>query len=97
MFLKDEIRREDKVVNILLDNFSNHEKLNINQLNSSTCDKTHVNNPKNNEQREPLEQHDKKSESEEITEQINPNSLHKKRPLTVIVWRFKSETFSWKI
>ena len=100
LFLKDEIRRKDKVVNILLDNFSkrvpehsnyitskntevstqtehqtknniqistagnnhrnviasqkniykNHEKLNINHLNSSTYDKTHVNNGNNNEE-----------------------------------------------
>ena len=135
LFFKDEIRRKDKVINILLDNFSNrvtehsnyitfkntevstqtehqtrnniqistagknhrtiiasekkndknHEKLNINQLNSSTCDKTHVTNSNNNEEREPLDQDDKKSESEEITEQINPNTLHKKRPSTVIV------------
>ena len=33
----------------------------------------------------PLDQDDKKSESEEITEQINPNTLHKKRSSTIIV------------
>ena len=54
--------------------------LNINQLNSKTCDKTHVNknSNNNNEEREPLDQYDKKSESEEITEQSNAKTLHKK-------------------
>ena len=137
--MKDEIRRKYKVINILLDNFSNrvtehsnyitskntevstqneHQtknniqistagknhptiiasekkekkmikttraQLNINRINSSTCDKTHVNNSSNHEEREPLDQDDKKSESEEIIEQINPNTLHKRRPCTVIV------------
>ena len=125
MFLKDEIRRKDKAINILLDNFSNrvpehsnyvtskntevstqtdqqninnvqtstassnhrekqnvknHKKLNISQLNSKTCDKTHVNKNSNNntKEREPLDQADKKSESEEIIEQSDPNTLHKK-------------------
>ena len=32
----------------------------------------------NNEEREPLDQDDEKSESEEITEQGNPNILHNK-------------------
>ena len=32
-----------------------------------------------------MDQDDNKSESEEITEQINPNILHKKGPCTVIV------------
>ena len=59
-------------------NDKNHKQLNINQLNSSTCDKTHVSNSNNSEEREPLDQDDEKSESEEITEQINPNSMHKK-------------------
>ena len=137
MFLKDEIRRKDKVINILLDNFSNrvpeyptfitskntkvnnqtdrqnmnniqtstvssnhhtvitsekendknHKKLNISQLNSKTCNKTHVNKNSNNntKEREPLDQADKKSESEEITDRSNPNTLHKKRPCTIIV------------
>ena len=40
--------------------------------------------PNNNEERGPLDQDDKKSESEEITEQINPNTLHEKRHCTVI-------------
>ena len=62
----------------------NHKKLNINQLNNSTCDKTHVNNSNNNEERETLDQDDQKSESEEITEQINPNTLRNKRPCTII-------------
>ena len=62
-----------------------HKKLNINPLNNSTCDKTHVNNSNNNKERENLDQDDKKSESEEITGQINPNSLHKKRFCTIIV------------
>ena len=133
--MKDEIRRKDKVINSLLDKFSNrvpehsnyissentevsiqtkhqtknniqistagnnhhtiiaiekkkdknHKKLNITQLNSSTCDKIQVNNSNNNEEREPLDQDDKKSESEGITEQFNPNTLHKERPYTVIV------------
>ena len=34
--------------------------------------------PINNEEREPLDQDGEKSESEEITEQSNPNILHKK-------------------
>ena len=59
-------------------NDKSHEKLNINQIKSGTCDKTHVNNSRNHEEREPLDQDDKKFESEEITEQINPNNLHKK-------------------
>ena len=100
MFLKDEIRRKDKVINTLLDYFSdrvpdysnyltskntkvrthtdqqtikiiqtstassihrenendkNHKKLNISQLNSKTCDKTHVNkNSNNNTKKESL-------------------------------------------
>ena len=114
MFLKDEIRRKDKVIKILLDNFSNHvlehsnyitskntevstqtdqqninniqtstassnhrekendknhNKLNISQLNSKTCDKTHLKKNSNNNTKEikqPLDQADNKSESEEI-------------------------------
>ena len=50
-------------------------KLNINQLNNGNCDKTHVNNS-NDEERETLDQDDKKSKSDEITEQINPNTRH---------------------
>ena len=59
---------------------------NINQLNSKTCDKNHVNKNSNNntKEREPLDQADNKSESEEIAEQTNPNTLHKKRPCTII-------------
>ena len=123
MFLKDEIRRKDKVINILSDNFSNrvpedsnyitskntglstqtdqqninniqtstassnhctvitsekendknHKKPNISQVNSKTCDKTHVNKNSNNsaKERKPLDQADEKSESEEITDQSN--------------------------
>ena len=56
----------------------NHKKFNICQLNSSTCGKTHVNNSNNNEEREPLDQGNRKSESEEIIEQISPKTLHKK-------------------
>ena len=59
-------------------NDKNRGKLNINQLNNSTCDKTHINNSRNHEEREPLDQDYKKFECEEITEQINPNPLHKK-------------------
>ena len=114
LFLKDEIRRKDKVIKILLDNFSNHvlehsnyitskntevstqtdqqninniqtstassnhrekendknhNKLNISQLNSKTCDKTHLKKNSNNNTKEikqPLDQADNKSESEEI-------------------------------
>lgn len=62
-----------------------HKKLNINPLNNSTCDKTHVNNSNNNKERESLDQDDKRSESEVITGQINPNSPHKKRFCTIIV------------
>ena len=62
-----------------------HKKLNINPLNNSTCDKTHVNNSNNNKERESLGQDDKRSESEVITGQINPNSPHKKRFCTIIV------------
>ena len=51
-------------------------KLNINQLNNGNCDKTHVNNSNNDEERETLDQDDKKSKSDEITEQINPNTRH---------------------
>ena len=60
---------------------------NISQLNSKTFDKNHVNKNSNNntKEREPLDQADNKSESEEITEQTNPNTLHKKRPCTIIV------------
>ena len=79
-------------------NDKNHEKLNINQLNSSTCDKTHVNNSSYHEEREPRDQDDKKSEKEEITEQINPNTLNKKRPCTVIVGDSTAgDSFAWKI
>ena len=132
LFLKDEIIRKDKIINNLLDNFSNrvpehsdyvtykntevssqtdqqninniqtstassnyHEKendknhkiRNFSQPNSKTCDKIHVNKNTNNntKRREPLDQADKKSESEEIIEQSNPNTLHKKRPCTIIV------------
>ena len=65
----------------------NHKKFNIDQLNDKTCDKTHVNKNSNNntKEREPLDQADKKSESEEITDQSNPNTLQKKRPCTIIV------------
>ena len=115
MFLKDEIGRKDKVINILLDSFSNHvpehsnsttfkntdvttqtkhqtesniqistavsnhrtiiaseksgknqKKLNINQLNSGTCGKTHVNNSHNNEEREPLDQDDENMKVKEL-------------------------------
>ena len=59
-------------------NDKNHGKLNINQLNNSTCDKAHVHNSSNHEERQPLDQDDKKFENEEITEQINPNTLHNK-------------------
>ena len=132
LFLKDEIIRKDKIINNLLDNFSNrvpehsdyvtykntevssqtdqqntnnmqtstassnyHEKendknhkiRNFSQNNSKTCDKIHVNKNTNNNTkgREPLDEADKKSESEEIIEQSNPNTLHKKRPCTIIV------------
>ena len=69
------------------ENDKNHKKPNISQLNSKTCDKTHVNKNSNNntKEREPLDQADKKSESEEITDQSNPNTQHKKRPCTIIV------------
>ena len=69
------------------ENDKNHKKPNISQLNSKTCDKTHVNKNSNNntKEREPLDQADKKSESEEITDQNNPNTLHKRRPCTIIV------------
>ena len=72
--------------------------LNINQLNSKTCDKTHVNknSNNNNEEREPLDQYDKKSESEEITEQSNAKTLHKKT-LHNYGCRFNSKTFAWII
>ena len=59
----------------------NHKKLNISLLNSKSCDKTHVNtnsDNNNNEEIEPLDQDDKKSESEEIIEQSDPNTLHVK-------------------
>ena len=132
MFLKDQIIRKDKVINTLLDNFSNrvpeysnyitskntevstqtdqqdknniqtfiassnhrekendknHKKLDISQLNSKTYDNTHVNKNSNNntKESEPLDQANKKSESEEIIEQSNPNTLPKKRPCTIIV------------
>ena len=132
LLLKDEIIRKDKIINNLLDNFSNrvpehsdhvtykntevrsqtdqqnlnnmqtstasnnyHEKendknhkiRNFSQNNSKTCDKIHVNKNANNntKAREPLDQADKKSESEEIIEQSNPNTLHEKRPCTIIV------------
>ena len=102
--MKDEIKSKDKVINILLENFSKHvleysnymkskntevstqtdqqtknniqaftasnkhctkiasakendniqKKLNINQLNSKTCDKTRVNVNSDNEEREPI-------------------------------------------
>ena len=42
-------------------------------------------NSNNTKEREPLDQADKKSEREEITEQCNPNTLHKKRSCTIIV------------
>ena len=65
-------------------NDKNQKKLNISQLNSKTCDKTHVNKNSNNntKESEPLDQADKKSESEEIIEQSNPNTLPKKRLCT---------------
>ena len=47
----------------------------------------------NNEEREPLNQDDEKSESEEITEQGNPNILHKKT-LHNYCRRFSSEIFA---
>ena len=41
----------------------NHKKLNINQLNNSTCEKTHVNSSNNNEEEgKALNEGDKKSE-----------------------------------
>ena len=115
LFLKDEIIRKDKVINTLLDNFSNRvpEHSNyitskntevstqtgqqtINNIQTSTAssnhrekenDKNHSKNNSNNntKEKEPLDQADKKSESEEIIEQSNPNTLHKKRPCTIIV------------
>ena len=54
------------------------EKLNINQLNSNTCDETRVNKNSINKEREPLDRDNEKFESEEITELRNPNILHKK-------------------
>ena len=61
-------------------NDKNHKTSIITQLNSKTCAKTHVNKNSNDntKEREPLDQADKKSESEEITEQSNPITLHKK-------------------
>ena len=52
-----------------------------------TCDKTHVikNSNNNTKEREPLDQADKKSESEEIADQSHPKTLNKKRPCTIIV------------
>ena len=69
------------------ENDKNHKIHNFSQTNSKTCDKIHVNKNTNNNTkgREPLDQADKKSESEEIIEQSNPNTLHKKRPCTIIV------------
>ena len=60
------------------ENAKNQQKLNMNQLNSNTSDKTQVNGNSNNEKREPLDQDDEKYESEEITQQSNPSILHKK-------------------
>ena len=70
-----------------IENDKNHKKLNISQIISKTCDKTQVNKNSNNntKEREPLDQADKESESEEIIEQSNPNILHKKRPCTIMV------------
>ena len=69
------------------ENGKNCKKLNISQLNSKTCDKTHVNKNSNNniKESEPLDQVAKKSETEEIIEQSNLNTMHKKRPCTIIV------------
>ena len=69
------------------ENDKNHKIRNFSQRNSKTCDKIYVNKNTNNNTkgREPLDQADKKSESEEIIEQSNPNTLHKKSPCTIIV------------
>ena len=69
------------------ENDENHKIRNFSQPNSKTCDKIHVNKNTNNNTkgRELLDQAYKKSESEGIIEQSNPNTLHKKRPCTIIV------------
>ena len=69
------------------ENDKNHKIRNFSQTNSKNCDKINVNKNTNNNTkgREPLDQADKKSESEEIIEQSYPNTLHKKRPCTIIV------------
>ena len=59
------------------ENDVDQKKLKINQVNSNSSGKTHVKENFNNEVREPPDQDDKKSEREEITEQRNPNVLHK--------------------
>ena len=58
----------------------NDKKFNISELNSRTCDKTHINKNSNNntKEREALNQADKKYVSEKIAEQSNPKTLHKK-------------------
>ena len=60
------------------ENDKNHEKPNTSQLNSKICDNTHVNKNSYNstKEREPLDQPDKKSESEKITDQSNPSTLY---------------------
>ena len=76
------------------ENDKKHKKLNINQLNSKICDKTHINKTSNNnnKERESLNQGDKKSKSEEITEQAIPTPCIKKL-LHNYSWRVNSETF----
>ena len=76
------------------ENGTNHKKLNINLLKSKTFDKTHVNknSNNNNEEKEPLDQEGKKSETKEITEQI----LCTKRTLHKYSYRLNSKVFAWK-
>ena len=81
------------------ENDKNDKKPNISQLNSKTCYKTHTNKNSNDntKERKPLDQDDKRSESEEITDQSNPNNLHKKKTFQNYGWRINSKTFAWKI
>ena len=63
----------------------NHKKLNIKQLNSSTCDKTDVNNSNNNGESELLDQDDKKSEVRKLLSNSISKLCIEKKPCTAIV------------
>ena len=67
------------------ENGKNQKKLSNNQLNSKISAKTQVNSNFGNKKRDPPDQDEGNSESEEITEQCKLKILHRERPCTIKV------------